>query len=77
MTPLQLALQIIALIEDIEPGIQAAAMEIVNLWKTSPDVKTVLQGEVTALGSIAAKARIEQGLPPVAPPVDPDPTPAA
>lgn len=73
MTPLQLALQIIALIEAVEPGIQTAAMDIVSLWKTSPDVKTVLAGEVTALGAIAAKARAEQGLPPVAPPVDPDP----
>jgi len=65
MTELQLALQIIALLETVEPSIQAAALSIIGLWNSSADVKTVLAGEVTALGQIAAKARAAQGLPPV------------
>lgn len=76
MTPLQTALNIIALLEEIEPGLQGAVMGIVALWKQNNDVKTVLQGEVTALGLIAAKARAEEGLAPGAPEADPDPTPA-
>jgi hypothetical protein len=69
----QLALQIIALLEQVEPEIQSAVMSIIADWQSNADVKTTLQGEVTALNAIAAQARIEEGLPPVTPPVDPDP----
>lgn len=77
MTPLQMALQIIALLEQVEPIAQTAILDLVATWKGNNDVKTILQGEVTALDTIAAKARVEQGLAPVAPMPDPDPTPAA
>lgn len=70
------ALNIIALLEQVEPEVQSAVMAIIALWRTkNPDVKTVLQGEVTAFGDIIAKARVEEGLPAVALPVDPDPLP--
>lgn len=78
MNGLQTALGIIALLEQVEPEIQAAAMAIVNLWKTQgPSVSVILEGEVTSLDAIIAKARAEQGLPAVAPVPDPDPNPPA
>lgn len=78
MNGLQLALQIITLLETVEPGIQQAALDIASLWKTKgPSVLVILEGEITTLDSIIAKARTEQGLPAIAPVEDPDPTPAA
>lgn len=76
MTPLETALGIISLLETVEPGVQAAVLAIVKLWQNNSGVKTILQGEVTGLGAIAAKARVEEGLPPATPPTDPDPIPA-
>lgn len=64
MTPLQSALNIIALLEELEPSVQKGVMALINLWHTNSDVKTTLAGEVQALTDIAAKARVEQGLPP-------------
>jgi hypothetical protein len=75
MPPLQLALQIIALLEVVEPGVQKGVMSIVSLWQTGGSVPVILEGEVTSLDAIIAKARVEQGLPAVKPVVDPDPTP--
>lgn len=77
MNQLQTALGIIALLEQIEPSAQAAVLALIRLWQGNNDVKTVLQGEVTALAAIVAKARVEQGLPAVAAPTDPDPAPPA
>lgn len=75
MTPIQIALQVIALLETVEPKVQGAIMDLIATWKQNNDVKTILQGEVTYLGVIAAKARVEEGLPVVMPPTDPDPAP--
>lgn len=76
MNPLQTALGIIALLEQVEPGIQSAAMAIVSLWKSQgPSALVILEGEVTSLDTIIAKARTEQGATPVTPITDPDPAP--
>lgn len=72
------ALAVITLIEKLEPEVQIAVVDLINLWKGNPQaVKITLQGEVTALNTIAAKARAEQGLPPLPPIPDPDPTPSS
>lgn len=74
------ALQIINLIEVLEPEAQQAVVGLINLWHSgNADVKAILQGEVTALQAIVDKARKAQGLPPDPTPIaDPDPaTPPA
>lgn len=74
MNPVDTALSIITLLEKEEPFIQAGIMDIVNLWRTNPAaVQDILKGEVTGFNDIVAAARIQQGLPPVTPIVDPDP----
>lgn len=75
MTPLQVALQIIALLETVEPTAQQAIMDLIATWKGNNDVKTILQGEVSQLNAIAAAARAQQGLPAIAASADPDPAP--
>lgn len=71
-----LALQIITLLEQEEPEVQAGVIEIINLWKNNQaDVKAILQGDVTDLQAVIDQARATQGKPPIAPTPDPDPNP--
>ncbi len=74
MDPLTTALGVIALLEKLEPSVQAGVMALINLWHANPQaLKDILAGEVTAFDDIVAEARRQQGLPPVTPVVDPDP----
>lgn len=58
---LQTAVQIITLLEALEPAVQAGILDIVNLWKNKGgDVAVILDGEITSLAAIAAKAKQEQ-----------------
>lgn len=65
-TSVQTALNIITLLEQVEPGVQSAVMALIALWRSdASNVKTVLQGEVAAFQDIITKARAQQGLPPI------------
>lgn len=70
------ALQVISLIEALEPEMQTSVVSLINVWHNgNADVKATLQGEVTALQAIVDKARKAQGLPPDPTPIaDPDPS---